>query len=204
MRRSARPACTTRPSRPQVRLRGVDGETQGSSEEDPGKHANRFADNRGSSGRSDCAKCARRVSGRLSGGIASSRRDVSRCRRGLPAMVREGGLPAGHRRALDVPSRARPDGCGRADNTGKIGSFGEGHNSSGVASLATRWGLAEGRLGGASGFDTFILLANPSPDPVEVTSTYLREAGAPIVRRRLPGGWHERARDSDPLITGTL
>ena len=65
---------------------------------------------------------------------------------------------------------------------GEAAPFGEGHNSSGLASLATRWGLAEGRIGGTHGFDTLILLANPSPTAAQVTITYLRDAGAPIVR----------------------
>jgi hypothetical protein len=60
--------------------------------------------------------------------------------------------------------------------------FGEGHNSSGVVSTATRWGLAEGRVGGVHGFDTYILLANPGKDRAEITVSYLRESGAPIVR----------------------
>jgi len=61
-------------------------------------------------------------------------------------------------------------------------SFGEGHNSSGLASTATRWGLAEGRLGGPHQFDTFILLANPTTSEAQVTITYLRESGAPFVK----------------------
>ena len=59
----------------------------------------------------------------------------------------------------------------------------EAHNSFGVAELGTRWALAEGRVGGASGFHTFVLLANPQPDAAHVTVTYLREEGAPIVRQ---------------------
>jgi autotransporter-associated beta strand protein len=65
---------------------------------------------------------------------------------------------------------------------GEAAPFGEGHNSSGIAALATRWGLAEGRIGGPHAFDTFILLANPSGTPAQVTVTYLRDDGAPIVR----------------------
>ena len=54
--------------------------------------------------------------------------------------------------------------------------FGEGHNSSGVVATATRWGLAEGRIGGPRNFTTYILLANPTTTAAEVTVTYLREA----------------------------
>ena len=60
--------------------------------------------------------------------------------------------------------------------------FGEGHNSSGVVSTATRWGLAEGRIGAPRNFTTYILLANPTTTPAEVTVTYLREAGAAITK----------------------
>jgi hypothetical protein len=67
--------------------------------------------------------------------------------------------------------------------SGEAASFGEGHNSSGVVSTTTRWGLAEGRIGGPHEFDTFILLANPSATEAEVRITYLREdGGTPIVK----------------------
>jgi hypothetical protein len=65
---------------------------------------------------------------------------------------------------------------------GEATPFGEGHNSSGVTALATRWGLAEGRLGGPRVYDTYILLANPGTQAAQITITYLREGGAPIVR----------------------
>jgi hypothetical protein len=60
--------------------------------------------------------------------------------------------------------------------------FGEGHNSSGVVATATRWGLAEGRIGTPRRFTTYILLANPSATAANVTVTYLREAGAPVTK----------------------
>jgi autotransporter-associated beta strand protein len=60
--------------------------------------------------------------------------------------------------------------------------FGEGHNSTGVVSPATRWGLAEGRVGGPREFVTYILLANPSATAADVTVTYVREGGAPVVK----------------------
>jgi hypothetical protein len=67
--------------------------------------------------------------------------------------------------------------------SGEAASFGEGHNSSGVVSTTTRWGLAEGRIGSPHEFDTFILLANPSATEAEVRITYLREdGGTPIVK----------------------
>ena len=60
--------------------------------------------------------------------------------------------------------------------------WGEGHNSFGVARPDTRWGLAEGRVGGPLNFHTFILLANPQSTAAEVTVTFLRENAAPIVK----------------------
>ena len=67
--------------------------------------------------------------------------------------------------------------------TGDASPFGEGHNSSGVESTDTIWGLAEGRIGGPHAFDTYILLANPSSSEAQVTITYLREGGTPIVKQ---------------------
>jgi hypothetical protein len=60
----------------------------------------------------------------------------------------------------------------------------EAHNSFGVTSAATTWGLAEGRIGGPRAEQTYILLANPSTEhAAEVTITFLRENGAtPVVK----------------------
>jgi autotransporter-associated beta strand protein len=61
--------------------------------------------------------------------------------------------------------------------------FGEGHNSAGVVTTATHWGLAEGRVGGPHQFQTYILLANPQNDAAEVRVTFLRENNTqPIVK----------------------
>ena len=62
--------------------------------------------------------------------------------------------------------------------------FGEGHNSSGVVATATRWGLAEGRIGGAAATSTtYILLANPAATAAEVTRHVSARSGAPDRRR---------------------
>lgn len=69
----------------------------------------------------------------------------------------------------------------------------ESHNSFGLTRLATRWGLAEGRVGNPSdspvgltpNFDTFILLANPGATEATVTINYLRTTGAPIAKTYL-------------------
>jgi uncharacterized delta-60 repeat protein len=59
----------------------------------------------------------------------------------------------------------------------------EAHNSFGVTGTSTKWGLAEGRVGTARAFVTYILLANPSTTTAAlVRVTYLRATGAPVVK----------------------
>ena len=58
----------------------------------------------------------------------------------------------------------------------------EGHNSFGLTETALRWALAEGRVGGANAHHTYILLSNPWTTAAEVTVTYLRDNGAPVVK----------------------
>jgi autotransporter-associated beta strand protein len=65
---------------------------------------------------------------------------------------------------------------------GAVRPWGEAHNSFGVVSAGTRWGLAEGRAGGPLNFHTFILLANPQTTAAAVEVTFLREGAAPIVQ----------------------
>jgi hypothetical protein len=60
--------------------------------------------------------------------------------------------------------------------------LGEGHVSSGLVSTALDWALAEGRVGGPSAYTTYIQLANPQMTASDVTVTFLRESGAPIVK----------------------
>jgi subtilisin-like proprotein convertase family protein len=57
----------------------------------------------------------------------------------------------------------------------------EAHNSFGVTDTALRWAVADGRLGGQRGHDTYILLANPNPVPAEVQVRFLKP-GVEIVR----------------------
>jgi Calx-beta domain-containing protein len=54
----------------------------------------------------------------------------------------------------------------------------EAHNSFGVTETSYKWALAEGGTGGANGEQTYILLANPGTDPVDVTMEFLQEQGA--------------------------
>ena len=57
----------------------------------------------------------------------------------------------------------------------------EAHNSFGVTASSLRWGLADGRIGGARAFQTFILLANPNPLPAEVLVRFLK-GGSTVTR----------------------
>jgi Ca2+-binding RTX toxin-like protein len=65
---------------------------------------------------------------------------------------------------------------------GPPSTWAEAHNSFGTTALALKWGLAEGRVGMAHGFQTYILLANPDPVGAAVRITFLRASGAPIVK----------------------
>jgi hypothetical protein len=58
----------------------------------------------------------------------------------------------------------------------------EGHNSFGVTAPGQRWGLAEGRVGGARNYQTYILVANPGSHTATVTVQFLRTSGGPIVK----------------------
>jgi hypothetical protein len=51
----------------------------------------------------------------------------------------------------------------------------EAHNSFGVTAPALRWAVADGRLGSARGYQTFLLLANPNPYPAQVVVRYLED-----------------------------
>jgi Fibronectin type III domain len=61
---------------------------------------------------------------------------------------------------------------------GVPGPWHGGHNSVGTTTLGTRWGLAEGEVGGVDGAQTFVLLANPGAAAASVTLTYYREGAA--------------------------
>jgi hypothetical protein len=57
-------------------------------------------------------------------------------------------------------------------------TWAEAHNSFGVTETATRWGLAEGRVGGPGSAQTYILLANPGTQRAEVAVTFFRPTGS--------------------------
>jgi hypothetical protein len=58
----------------------------------------------------------------------------------------------------------------------------EAHNAFGLTALDTRWGLAEGRVGGTTEYQTYILLANPGATAADVTITFLRENGSTVTK----------------------
>jgi subtilisin-like proprotein convertase family protein len=58
----------------------------------------------------------------------------------------------------------------------------EAHNSVGVTDPALRWGISDGRIGGARAYQTYILLANPNTVPAEVQVRFLKAGAAPVAR----------------------
>ena len=62
------------------------------------------------------------------------------------------------------------------------GHWYESHASAGETTPGLRWGLAEGRVGGANNAQTYILIANPGTSSAEITATFLRTDGTTIVK----------------------
>jgi hypothetical protein len=62
------------------------------------------------------------------------------------------------------------------------GNWYEAHNSFGVTSTATRWGLAEGRVGLDASYQTYILLANPNDNPAAVEIKFIRDDGTTLTK----------------------
>ncbi len=58
----------------------------------------------------------------------------------------------------------------------------EAHNSVGVTDPALRWGISDGRVGGARNDQTYILLANPNTVSAEVQVRFLKAGVPPIVQ----------------------
>jgi hypothetical protein len=58
----------------------------------------------------------------------------------------------------------------------------ESHNSFGVTAPGTRWALAEGRVGGDDGAQTYILLSNPGQTAGSATLTFLRTDGTTVAK----------------------
>ena len=62
----------------------------------------------------------------------------------------------------------------------------EAHNSFGLSEAGLRWGVADGRIGGAREFQTYILLSNPNPVPAEVQVRFLKASQVEIRNYMLP------------------
>ncbi len=60
---------------------------------------------------------------------------------------------------------------------GAADTWHEAHNSAGAARTGTRWGLAEGEVGGAGGHETYILIANTGDTPGLARVTLVFEDG---------------------------
>jgi hypothetical protein len=69
---------------------------------------------------------------------------------------------------------------------GNVTEWYEAHASAGVTETGTRWVLAEGEQGSAIGFDTYILIANPSDQDATVRLRALKTSGSgPVVDVRV-------------------
>ena len=60
---------------------------------------------------------------------------------------------------------------------GPAATWHEAHNSPGATTTGTRWGLAEGEVGGANETETYILIANTSASPGMARVSLLFEDG---------------------------
>jgi hypothetical protein len=58
----------------------------------------------------------------------------------------------------------------------------EAHGGPALQALGTKWGLAEGRVGGPAQYQTYVLLANTNGADAHVSITFLRESGAPFTK----------------------
>jgi autotransporter-associated beta strand protein len=62
------------------------------------------------------------------------------------------------------------------------GNWYESHANAGQTATGLTWGLAEGRVGGASDARTFILIANPGANAAVITATFLRTDGTSTIK----------------------
>ena len=58
-------------------------------------------------------------------------------------------------------------------------SWREGHASNGLTEVGEAWAVADGRVGGSEGYETYLLLMNPATSDSQVRVTFLREGGLP-------------------------
>ena len=63
------------------------------------------------------------------------------------------------------------------------GSWTESHTSAGYRGTeSSRWGLAEGRVGGANGAQTYVMVYNTANTAADITATFLRADGTTLVK----------------------
>ena len=60
-------------------------------------------------------------------------------------------------------------------------NWSEAHASAGIAATGTTWAMAEGELGGSRGFQTYVLIANPTASTASVRLRFLVENGTSFV-----------------------
>ena len=60
-------------------------------------------------------------------------------------------------------------------------NWSEAHASAGIAATGTTWALAEGELGGSRGFQTYVLIANPTANAASVRLRFLVQNGSSFV-----------------------
>ena len=65
---------------------------------------------------------------------------------------------------------------------GQFNTWQEAHNSFGVTGTATRWALAEGRMGFSEGFETYVLIANPGDKVAVVRVTFMKPDGSTLIQ----------------------
>ncbi len=89
---------------------------------------------------------------------------------------------------------------------GDASTWHEGHNSAGAERTSTKWGLADGQVGGPFSVETYILIANTSSTGGTAQVTLVFEDGTTAVRQiaLLPEQPRERAGQPDvPRGRGT-
>jgi hypothetical protein len=119
---------------------------------------------------------------------------VTYFREGEPALTRDYDLNPGSRKTIDAGDDSElvdrsfgarvtfdlPGVAERAMYFGRDPQWIGGHAAAGTTVPATNWFLAEGATG--SYFTTFLLLANPTDEPADVTLTYFPASGEPVTK----------------------
>jgi hypothetical protein len=62
------------------------------------------------------------------------------------------------------------------------GGWTESHSTPGAAACGSRWGFGDGRVGFAAGYETYLLLVNPFTGPLNLTLSFYRVTGAPVIK----------------------